>query len=120
VNIVLGVVFLTLPALGDLVDLVFTYFAYRTDPAYWFMNEAAFSFKMDVMTHGYFTAAINAMIHNATVVSPLLAACVFSICAAHLLKYRRAETLCLIVAVIASGLIFALHVYGGLSWSMSY
>jgi len=120
VNAILGVLFLTLPTFGDLVDLTLTYFAYTADPAYWFVNEAAFSFKMDVVTHGYLIAAVNSMIHNAIVVFPLLSTCAFSMYVAHLLRSKRAETLCLAIATIASGLIFALHLYGGLSWSISY
>jgi len=117
-NPILAVLFLTLPVLGDLVDLTLTYFAYTAHPLYWFMNEAAFSFKMDVVAHGYLIAGVNSIIHDALTAFPLLSACAFTVCIAHLFHSKRAETICLLIATIASGLIFALHLYGGLSWTM--
>lgn len=120
VNLVLVVLFLTLPSFGDLIDLTFTYFAYAAHPVYWFVNEAAFSFKMDVITHGYLFAAVNAISHNAMVAFPLLATCTASISVAHILKSQLVERACLVVAIIASAAIFVLHLYGGLSWSVPF
>jgi len=120
INLVLGVLFLTLPTCGDIVDLVFTYFAYRSNPVYWFLNEAAFSFKMDVITHGYLFAALNAMAHNLMIACPLLGTCGISVCVAHRFRFALAERVCLVFAAIGSGAIFALHVFGGLSWSLLF
>jgi hypothetical protein len=120
VNLVLAVLFLTLPSFGDIIDLTFTYFAYAAHPVCWFVNEAAFSFKMDVITHGYLFAAVNAISHNAMAAFPLLATCTASISVAHFLQSEFAERACLVVAMIASAAIFALHLYGGLSWSVPY
>ena len=120
INLLLGVMFLTLPTLGDLVDLVCTYFAYRSNPVYWFVNEAALSFKMDVITRGYMFAAAHAITHNMIVAFPLLGTCGLSVCVAHRLRFGRAERICLIIANVGSGLIFALHLYGGFSWSILF
>jgi hypothetical protein len=118
VNLILVVLFLTLPTFGDFTDLVLTYFEYKSNPVYWFINEAAFSFKMDVITHGYLFAAGNAIVHNLMVVFPLLGTCGLGVCAAHHFHFRLAERVCLIMGTIGSGLIFVLHLYGGLSWSL--
>jgi len=108
--------FLTLPTIGDLVDLTLTYLAFKSRPVYWQLNEAAFPFKVNVLAHGYMFAAIDAISHNLIVSLPLLAACGTSICCAHALRRTRVLRLILIISTISSGIIFTLHLYGGLSW----
>jgi hypothetical protein len=115
-NLLLGVMFLTLPTLGDVVDLTLTYLAFKSHPIYWLVNEAATSFKTNVVTHGYFSAALNAISHNLVATLPLLITCATCVCVAHLLRSDRVERLALIISTISSALIFILHLYGGLSW----
>ena len=115
-NIILGVLFLTLPTLGNFVDLALTYLAFRLNPVYWFVNEQTTPFKLDVVTHGYFSAAMDATLHNSIVTLPLLLSCGVWIIAARRFGNTRLERLVLVISTFASAVIFGLHLYGGLSW----
>ena len=115
-NLILGILFLTLPMLGNFTDLTLTYLAFRLNPILWFVNEQATPFKMEVISRGYFFAAVDAILHNSIVTFPLLLSCGFCVIAAHRLGNTRAERLALIISTFASGVLFGLHLYGGLSW----
>jgi len=115
-NLILGTLFLSLPTLGNFVDLALTYLAFRLNPVYWFVNEQATSFKMEVVSRGFLSAALDAILHNSIVTLPLLMSCGVCIYAARRLGNTRAERSALIISTLASGVIFSLHIYGGLSW----
>ena len=117
-NLILASIFITLPTLGNFVDLMLTYLAFRLNPAYWFVNEAATPFKMEVLSHGYLPAALDAIYHNSIVTLPLLLGGGICVYAARRLGEKHAERLALIVLSLANGVIFMLHLYGGLSWFM--
>jgi hypothetical protein len=73
---------------------------------------------MEVLSHGYLPAALDAIYHNSIVTLPLLLGGGICVYAARRLGEKHAERLALIVLSLANGVIFMLHLYGGLSWFM--